>query len=80
MPWYSYSPITTPPNVGNPNNYTLVGSTPPSCPNPNNYVCAIQAPDNMGKPNLSNINLFIEISNAVNNRTESTNVLLRPTP
>ncbi|MGJ1322847.1 hypothetical protein ACR780_09170 [Sphingobacterium faecium] len=78
MPWYSYNPGAQ--DVSNPNNYTLVGSTPPSCPNPNNFLCAIQAADNGGFPILFLIWLIIEIANAINNRTESTNVRLRPTP
>lgn len=79
MPWYSYTPITIPADVCNPNNYTLVGIIPPNCPNPNNFLCAIQAVDNMTKPILTTA-LICEIANAVNNRTETVNVLLRPTP
>ncbi|MEN5232889.1 hypothetical protein [Sphingobacterium faecium] len=80
MPWYSFQPIDLyPHNVGSPNNYQLVGINPPNCPNPNNFLCAIQAPDNAGKPNFGAApNLILEIANAVNNRLESTNVLLRP--
>ncbi|MGJ1322844.1 hypothetical protein ACR780_09155 [Sphingobacterium faecium] len=78
MPWYSY--IAGRQDSGNPNNYTYVGSTPPSCPSNKLYLCAIQAQDNLGAPDLTNINLFIEIANAINNRVESTNVKLRPTP
>ncbi|MNW00603.1 hypothetical protein D3C71_1961210 [compost metagenome] len=65
--------------MGNPNNYTNVGNTPPNCPLPNNFLCAIQASDNAGAPTLTAA-LILEIANAVNSRTESTNVLLRPTP
>ncbi|MNL55490.1 hypothetical protein D3C87_1789090 [compost metagenome] len=79
MPWYLYTPVTIPPDVCNPNNYTLVGSIPPNCPNPNNFLCAIQANDNLGKPIIT-FALICEIANAVNNRTETTNVLLRPNP
>ncbi|AIM38128.1 hypothetical protein KO02_16675 [Sphingobacterium sp. ML3W] len=76
MPWYSFTPIGTP-DVSNPNHYTLVGSTPPSCPTPNEQLCAIQASDNMSKPILTD-SLIAEIGNTVNNKIESTNVLLKP--
>lgn len=81
MPWYSFTPVDTfPHNTVDPNNYTLSGITPPSCPNPNNFLCAIQAPDNSGKPNFAAApGLPAEIANAINNRTETTNVHLRPT-
>ncbi|MGA6118308.1 hypothetical protein [Sphingobacterium anhuiense] len=77
MPWYNYAPITNPPTVGNPNNYTLVTSLPPNCPNPNNFLCAIQASDSSGSPVITD-DLILEIANALQNRTESTNVLLKP--
>ncbi|MNL47468.1 hypothetical protein D3C87_1702590 [compost metagenome] len=73
MPWYKYNGG----GIGNPNNFTLFGSTPPSCPDPNNRLCAIQAADNMGHPIITTA-LVLEISNAVNNRIETTNVLLCP--
>ncbi|UZJ63248.1 hypothetical protein OKW96_12040 [Sphingobacterium sp. KU25419] len=66
MPWYSYIAGRT--DVSNPNNYTPNGSTPPSCPTTKIFLCAIQANDNAGKPILTNINLMIEIANAVNNQ------------
>lgn len=79
MPWYSFTPTGSfPYDPGNPNNYTLVGNTPPSCPNPNNYLCGIQASDNSGKPLLTQA-LEAEITLALGNRIETTNVLLRPT-
>lgn len=78
MPWYVYNAGGT--NISNPNNYTNIGSTTPSCTTPKNYLCAIQTNDNMGSPILTNINLFIEIGNALNNYTESINVKLRGTP
>ncbi|MNX98108.1 hypothetical protein D3C86_1305030 [compost metagenome] len=78
MPWYSFTPIGSAPyNTTNPNNYTLVGSTPPTCPNPNNFICAIQANDNLGKP-IFTTPLLEEMVTSLNNRIESTNVLLRP--
>ena len=79
MPWYQFTPIGIAPYDPNtPNNYTLVGSTPPSCPNPNNFLCAIQANDNFGKPIIT-CALLAQIDLALANRTETTNVLLRPT-
>ncbi|MEJ5145361.1 hypothetical protein [Sphingobacterium sp. MYb388] len=76
MPWYSYN---NPGSIGDPNSYNLEGNTPPSCPNPNNFICAIQANDNLGKPILT-FGLVVAIADALQTRTESTNVLLKPTP
>ncbi|NJI74039.1 hypothetical protein HCX49_12580 [Sphingobacterium kitahiroshimense] len=73
MPWYNYVSGS----VGVPNSYTLHGNTPPNCPNPNNFLCAIQAADNNQKPILTE-ELVTEIADALQNRTESTNVLLKP--
>lgn len=77
MPWYSYTPITFPGDIGDPNNYTLLTMLPPSCPGLNNYLCAIQAYDNMGYPILTPA-LICEIANALQNRMTGINVLLRP--
>ncbi|MGJ1322848.1 hypothetical protein ACR780_09175 [Sphingobacterium faecium] len=77
MPWYSYIPGRT--NVCDPNNYTPVGSNPPNCPTSKLFLCAIQANDNSGHPIIT-CALICEIANALENRTESTNVKLRPTP
>ncbi|MEN5193419.1 hypothetical protein [Sphingobacterium faecium] len=79
MPWYSYQPIDSyPHNTTDPNNYNLVGIIPPNCPNPNEFICAIQANDNLGKPIFTTA-LRNEMLLALNNRIETTNVLLRPT-
>lgn len=79
MPWYLYNPIDPfPHNSSDPNNYNNVGITPPNCPNPNNFLCSIQAADNAGKPIIT-LALESEKNNAVNNKTETTNVRLRPT-
>jgi len=78
MAWYLFTPpLTGTPNPSDPNQYTLNGdgSTPPVCPF-NDTVCAIQAPDNSGKPIISTA-LRQEIITAVNNKTESANVLLK---
>ncbi len=74
MPWYRYNSG----NICNPNSYTLVGNFPPTCPSPKNFLCALQAFDNLGLPILTAA-LICEIANAINTRTESVNVLLRPT-
>lgn len=79
MPWYLFCPtgIIPPYDVCDPNNYIIVGTTPPTCPNPNNFLCAIQAMDNQGRPIIT-CALRCEIANAVNNRIDTTNVMLRP--
>ncbi len=77
MPWYSYTPITFPGNICDPNNYTLLGIFPPVCPSPKVRLCAIQALDSFGQPILTPA-LFCEIATAMQNRMEGVNVLLRP--
>lgn len=81
MPWYLFNPVDPfPHNTVDPNNYNLVGLIPPTCPSPNLRLCSIQAADNLGKPNFAlSPNLPAEIANALNNRVDTTNVLLRPT-
>ncbi|MGA6118309.1 hypothetical protein [Sphingobacterium anhuiense] len=76
MPWYTFTPLGMPRNPSDPNQYTLIGA-PPSCPNPNNYICSIQAMDNSGQPIIT-LPLLCEIAIALENRMESTNVLLKP--
>ncbi|NJI74041.1 hypothetical protein HCX49_12590 [Sphingobacterium kitahiroshimense] len=77
MPWYVYNPVDSfPHNPCSPNNYVLIGTTPPSCPAPNNFLCAIQASDNMGSPIITAA-LCQEIALALQNRIDTTNVLLR---
>ncbi|AIM38126.1 hypothetical protein KO02_16665 [Sphingobacterium sp. ML3W] len=73
MAWYKYNGGP----VCDPNSYTLVGNAPPSCPNPNIRLCAIQAFDNMGSPIITPA-LCGEIGTALQNKTESVNVLLCP--
>ena len=75
MPWYTYNSGS----VCSPNSYTLTTTPPSNCPNPNNFLCAIQSIDNLGAPIITSA-LCLEIANAVNSKTESINVLLRPTP
>ncbi|MEN5193426.1 hypothetical protein [Sphingobacterium faecium] len=78
MPWYSFNPIDTfPHDTADPNNYSLTGTTPPNCPSPKLNLCAIQASDNQGLPIITQ-SLRTQISNAVTNKVETTNVLLRP--
>lgn len=79
MPWYLFNPIDAfPHNVNDPNNYDSLGIVPPNCPSPNLRLCAIQAYDNFGSPIIT-MALSTEIGTAVNNRTETINVVLRPT-
>ena len=72
MNWYSF----TGSNPTNPAHYTNVGSTPPACLG-NDSICAIQAnPTGSGQPQLTDA-LKNEMIVALNNRTPSTNVLLK---
>ncbi|MGJ1322849.1 hypothetical protein ACR780_09180 [Sphingobacterium faecium] len=77
MSWYAFTPAGLPKNPCDPNSYTLIGNTPPSCPNPNNFLCAIQANDNLGAPIIT-FPLQCEIAIALQNRTDTVNVLLKP--
>lgn len=79
MPWFSFTPAFPPGNPCDPNQYTFVGNVPPSCPGVNNFLCAIQAINNFGQPIITAA-LVCEINAALENRTESVNVILRPTP
>ncbi len=76
MPWYVFNPINSPASPCDPNNYVLIGSSPPSCPGPNKFLCAIQASDNMEIPIIT-CELCSEIALALQNRIDTTNVLLR---
>ncbi len=77
MAWYAFTPAGNPRNPCDPNSYTLIGIIPPSCPNPNNRLCAIQAFDNMGQP-IFTLALQCEIAIALQNRTDTVNVLMKP--
>jgi len=79
MPWYKFTPGGATPNPSNRNQYTLYGGGgfPPSCPG-NIRICAIQAMDSGGLPILTTA-LLNEIIQALENRNDSTNVLLKDT-
>ncbi|WP_104381363.1 hypothetical protein [Sphingobacterium sp. HMA12] len=59
-----------------PASYSPVGSTPPSCLG-NNQICTIEAANSGGKP-VINQALLSEMVTALNTRTSSTNVKLKP--
>lgn len=75
MPWYIYTLING--DICDVNNYTLYGPTAPLCGTPKLHLCAIQANDNMGRPILTSV-IVCEIASALQNKTESTNVRLKP--
>lgn len=85
MPWYYFTPNSPLRNVGDSSNYTRISNVPPAtglptaCLNPPNFSCAIQAMDNSGLPVITNA-LVLEIANALENRTNSTNVTLNVSP
>ena len=76
MPWYSFQVGGTDPL--DPNQYGPPLGVPPACPSPKNFLCAIQTNDNGGHPIITAA-ICAEIIMALQNRTESTNVKLRPT-
>lgn len=76
MPWYVFQTNGT--NPSDPNQYGPPQITAPTCPGDNLFLCAIQANDNMGHPHID-CTLIIEIAIAIQNRTDSINVKLRPT-
>lgn len=67
-------------SLGNPSSYDIASGTP-NCPNPNNQLCAIFAEiqfiDGIQRPIITPA-LLTEIANALNTKTESANVLLKP--
>lgn len=79
MPWYQFTPGGGAFNPSDRNQYTLYGdgSFPPNCPG-NIRVCAIQAMDSGGLPFITTA-LLNEIIQALENRADSTNVLLKGT-
>jgi len=78
MPWYEFTPAGGPPHaICDHNSYTYVGMTPPTCPTPKKSLCAIQANDSGGQP-IMTYALVCEIGSALQNRMDSTNVMLKP--
>lgn len=74
MPWYIYTPSRRS-SPTDPNNWTLVGSVPPFAPGPNYFLTAIQANDHLGQPIITSA-LRGEMAQALQNRRDTTNVLL----
>jgi len=73
MAWFSFTGT----NPTNPAHYTDVGSTQPGCTG-NDSICAIQTTANAsGQPQLTDA-LKNEMIVALNDRTPSSNVLLKP--
>jgi hypothetical protein len=77
MPWYVFNPGATDPL--DPNNYGPPLITPPSCPGPKNFLCAIQANDDGSGHPIIPSSLCCELMYDLLNRSDSTNVKLRPT-
>ncbi|QQD16042.1 hypothetical protein [Sphingobacterium sp. UDSM-2020] len=77
MAWYVFTPSGLSRDPCDPNQYTLVGMNTPACSGVNNYLCAIQATDNMGQP-IMTVMLICEIVRALENKTNSVNVFLKP--
>lgn len=77
MPWYEFTPNGLPKDPCDPNQYTLLGNGPSACPGSNVVLCSIQAMDNMGQPILT-FALICEIVRALENKTTSVNVFLKP--
>ncbi|UZJ63249.1 hypothetical protein OKW96_12045 [Sphingobacterium sp. KU25419] len=77
MPWYQFTPPGLPKDPSDPNQYTLVGNTPAACPGINLRLCSIQANDNMGHPIIT-VALISEIALALENKTTTVNVFLKP--
>lgn len=76
MPWYIFTPVLPSNDPEEPNNWTLIGSPSTPCPKLDSFLCAIKADDNMGKPVITEA-LSAEIVTAINNKAETTNVLVR---
>lgn len=77
MAWYAFTPEGLPKDPCDPNQYTLIGNAPILCPGSNVFICCIQAMDNMGQPIIT-IALITEIARALENKTTTVNVFLKP--
>lgn len=77
MYWYLFKQEGN--DVSDQNQYTRTDSTPPPCDGPKNHLYAIRTHDDNGKPVLQDLDLMKEMVDALRNKKDSTNVLLRST-
>lgn len=75
MYWYIFKQEGN--DISDSNQYTRVESIPESYDGLKNHLYAIRTNDDNGKPILTDIDLIMEIVNALRNKKESINVLLR---
>lgn len=76
MPWYIFTPSSSPGIPCDPSEYTLITGVP-VCPGVNNRLCGIQASDNSGHPIIT-FSLCSEIATALTNKIDTVNVRLKP--
>ncbi|WP_400261337.1 hypothetical protein ACFX5U_15595 [Sphingobacterium sp. SG20118] len=77
MYWYIFIPAGN--DVGDPNQYTRTEGIPTAYNGEKNHLYAIRTNDDKGKPVLSDIELIVEIVNALRSKKDTENVLLRAT-
>ncbi|MGJ1322846.1 hypothetical protein ACR780_09165 [Sphingobacterium faecium] len=77
MYWYIFK--TEGNDVSDQNQYTRVESVPAPCDGKKNHLHAIFTHDDEGKPVLNDMDLMNDIVNALRNKKDSSNVLLRAT-
>ncbi len=77
MYWYLFKPDGN--DISDQSQYTRIEGTPSAIKGHKNHLHAIRTHDDNGKPVLTDIELMSEIVNALRNKKDSTNVLLRAT-
>ena len=75
LQWFHY----TGSDPAEPNDYTLYGpSAPTDCSNPRQRLCAIRADDGGGTTPVLDLSIFQEMTQALENQTNTANVFLKP--
>lgn len=77
MYWYIFKPEGN--DVSDQSQYTRIEGTPAPADGKKNHLYAIRTHDDNGKPVLTDIDLMMEVVNALRNKKESAYVLLRAT-
>lgn len=75
LQWFHY----TGSDPADPNSYTLYGSSAPTdCSNPRQQLCAIRTDDGGGIKPVFDVDIALEMAQALQNQTNTANVFLKP--
>lgn len=77
MYWYVFK--TEGNDVSDQSQYTRIEGTPEPADGKKNHLYAVRTHDDNGKPVLNDIDLMMEVVNALRSKKDTENVLLRPT-